>query len=140
MKKKFLLIIAAAFISVSSLMAQDKRQMATPEERTKATMEKLAKFDMKPEARTKVENILTEYYKAQQTSMQEMRASGNNDKNAMMEKRKQLADDRDKKLKEIFTAEEYTKWISEIEPSLRPQRGMNAPVAAPAEKAAPAKN
>ena len=131
----------ATVISITSVSAQGGQggQRQTPEERTKAAMEKIAAFDLKQDARTKVENILTDFYKAQQTAMQEMRAAGNTDRSAAMEKRKQLADARDAKLKEVFTAEEYTKWINDIEPSLRPQRqAAPAPATAPADKKAPA--
>ena len=54
--------------------------------------------------------------------MKEMRASGNMDREAMMTKRKELAEARDAKLKLIFTEEQLKKWINEIEPGLRPQR------------------
>jgi len=33
-----------------------------------------------------------------------------------------LRDERDAKLKEIFTADQYSKWKNEVEVSLRPQR------------------
>lgn len=139
MKKQFLLFAVATVFSISSLMAQGGRQMQTPEERTKTAMEKLARFDFKQDKRSKVETIFVDFYKAQQAAMEEMRASGSNDRQAMMEKRKQMADDRDKKLKAVFTEEEYYKWINEIEPSLRPQRPSNAPMpGAPADKKAPA--
>ena len=139
MKKQFSLFVAAMAISISSLMAQaPARSMPAPEERTKQTMEKLADFNLKQDARTKVESILTDFYKAQQTAMQEMRASGSTDRSAFQEKRKQLAEERDSKLKQVFTTEEYAKWISDIEPSLRPQRPA-APGNAPAPTTAPAK-
>lgn len=140
MKKQISLFVAAMAISISSLMAQaPARTMSTPEERTKQTMEKLADFNLKPDVRTKVETILTDFYKAQQTAMQEMRAAGNNDRSAIQDKRKQLAEERDNKLKQVFTSEEYAKWISDIEPSLRPQRQAPAPANAPAPTTAPAK-
>jgi hypothetical protein len=41
----------------------------------------------------------------------------------MMAKRKELATERDNKLKAIFTADQFKKWQDEIEPALRPQRG-----------------
>ncbi|MEO6669077.1 MAG: hypothetical protein ABIN36_06355 [Ferruginibacter sp.] len=133
MKKQFSLFVAAMAISISSLMAQaPARTMSTPEERTKQTMEKLADFNLKQDARTKVESILTDFYKSQQTAMQEMRTAGNNDRSAIQDKRKELAEARDSKLKQVFTAEEYAKWISDIEPSLRPQRKA-APTTTPAK-------
>lgn len=128
MKKQFLLFVAATLISLSSLMAQDAaRARQTPEERTKATMEKLAKFDLVADTRTKVEAVFTDFYRSQQEAMQAMRASGTSDRTVMMEKRKQLTIERDTKLKALFTEEQYAKWTSEIEPSLRPQRPATAP-------------
>ena len=38
-------------------------------------------------------------------------------------KRKELADARDKKLKEIFTEAQMKQWKDEIEPSMNPPRG-----------------
>ena len=141
MKKQFSLFIAAMAISISSLMAQaPARQMPAPEERTKMTMAKLADFNLKDDVRTKVESILNDFYKAQQTAMQDMRANGGTDRTAFQEKRKQLAEERDSKLKQVFTAEEYAKWISDIEPSLRPQRQAAPPATAPAPTTAPAKS
>jgi hypothetical protein len=132
MKKQFLLFIAAAFISISSLMAQDASRPArpTPEERTKETMEKLARFDMKEQKRTKVEEIMTNFYKSQQAARQEMHAAGTTDRTVMMEKNKKLMAERDAKLKEVLTEEEYNKWITEIEPTTRPQRQTQAAVPA----------
>jgi protein CpxP len=40
----------------------------------------------------------------------------------MMEGRKKLMEERDEKLKKIFTDEQYKKWKDEIEPTTRPQR------------------
>ncbi len=134
MKKQFLLFAAATLFSVSSLMAQAGRQMSTPEERTKSTMEKINSFNLTADNQTKVQTILTDFYKSAQTLTQEMRAAGA-DRNAMMEKRKGLADERDAKLKQVFTQEQYQKWIDEIEPTTRPQR-MQAPPSAPADKKA----
>ncbi|MBS1742709.1 MAG: hypothetical protein JST81_06685 [Bacteroidetes bacterium] len=135
MKKQIFLFVAATFMSITSLMAQEARQMPSPEERTKAAMAKIAAFDLSSEKRTKVEAILVDFYTTQQSTMREMRAAGG-DREQMMEKNKDLAAKRNDKLKEIFTEEEYTKWINDIEPSLRPQR----PGMAPADKkAAPEK-
>ncbi len=59
--------------------------------------------------------------------MEEMRASGSTDRDAMMVKRKELSDARDIKLKAIFSADQMKKWKEEIEPSMRPQRGNTPP-------------
>ena len=126
MKAQFFLMIFALF-SMAAVNAQGGGgQRQTPEERTKATMEKLAIFSLDSAAKTSTEKVIADFNNTQQKAMEEMRASGNMDREAMMAKRKELADARDAKLKAIFTEVQMKKWKDEIEPSLRPQRG-NAP-------------
>lgn len=125
MKKKILLLVSAVCFSVSLLMAQDRMQRQTPEERTKATIEKMAPLNLDEATRAKTEPIIAEFYNAQQKAIQEMRESGTNDRDAMMAKRRELAVARDAKLKLIFSQEQMKKWIEDIEPSLRPQRPGN---------------
>lgn len=123
MKKQFVLMAIAAIFGINAVTAQGGRQRQTPEERTKATMEKLTPLNLDDDSKTKTEVIFTDYYKAQQAAMVEMRSSGNLDREAMGAKRKELSEARDKKLKEIFTEAQMKQWKDEIEPSLRPQRG-----------------
>ncbi|MBX2934597.1 MAG: hypothetical protein KF825_10145 [Ferruginibacter sp.] len=123
MKKQIILIAIAAIFSINAVSAQGGRQRQTPEERTKATMEKLVPLNLDTDIKSKTEVIFTDFYKAQQEAMEEMRSSGNFDREAMSAKRKELTDARDKKLKEIFTEAQMKQWKDEIEPSLRPQRG-----------------
>lgn len=124
MKKQILATLFAAFISIVVVNAQGGGgQRQTPEERTKATMEKLAVLNLDATAKTKTEAVITDFNNTQQKAMDEMRASGSMDRDAMMAKRKELADARDAKLKDIFTEDQMKKWRDEIEPSLRPQRG-----------------
>ena len=122
MKKQILLLAAGICFSITSLLAQGNMQRQTPEERTKATIEKMAPLNLDSTTKAKTEVIIADFYNALQKSMEEMRASGAMDREAMMAKRKELADIRDGKLKMIFTQEQLKKWIDEIEPSLRPQR------------------
>ena len=131
MKKQFGLLLVAVALSVTSLMAQEARPRQTPQDKTKAVMEKLAAFDLNAETRTKTETIFTDYFTAQQEAMQQARTSG--DRTGLKEKRDQLTTERNAKLKEVLTAEQYAKWSSEIEPSMKPQR--SAPVAVPAAEA-----
>lgn len=127
MKRKLVIMIVASFISIMAVNAQGGGgQRQTPEERTKATMEKLAVLNLEAAAKAQTETVILDFNNAQQKAMEEMRASGSMDRDAMMAKRKELADARDVKLKTIFTGEQMKKWKDEIEPSLRPQRG-NAP-------------
>lgn len=126
MKKQFVLMVFAALFSITAANAQGGGgQRQTPEERTKATMEKLAVLNLDAEAKTKTEVVITDFNNTQQKAMEEMRASGTMDRDAMMAKRKELADARDSKLKAIFSEAQMKKWKDEIEPSLRPQRGNN---------------
>ena len=127
MKRQFFLMIFFALFSMVAVNAQGGGgQTQTPEERTKATMEKLAIFSLDSAAKTSTEKVIADFNNTQQKAMEEMRASGSMDREAMMAKRKELADARDAKLKAIFTEVQMKKWKDEIEPSLRPQRG-NAP-------------
>lgn len=121
MKKQFLLMVMAATFGITAVHAQGGGQRQTPEERTKATMDKMAALKLEADALAKTEVIIAEYSNAQQKAMEELRASGA-DRDAMMAKRKELVDARDAKLKVIFTEAQMKQWKDEIEPSLRPQR------------------
>ena len=114
----------AAMFSITAVNAQGggggMRQ--TPEERTKAAIEKMAPLNLDAETKTKTEVILADYFNTQQKAMDEMRASGSFDREAWGVKRKEFADARDAKLKLIFTEAQMKQWKDEIEPSLRPQR------------------
>jgi protein CpxP len=124
MKKQFVLMAFSVLFCFTAVTAQGGGgQRQTPEERTKATMEKLAVLNLDADAKTKTEVVIAEFNNAQQKAMQEMRASGSTDRDAMMAKRKELAEARDTRLKAIFTSGQMKKWTDEIEPSLRPQRG-----------------
>lgn len=124
MKRKFLLLLTILIGGISLVNAQGG-QRQTPEERTKATMEKLSTLNLDGETTKKTEAIFSDYNNTWQKEMEEMRASGS-DREAMMAKRKELSEARDTKLKAIFSADQMKKWKEEIEPSMRPQRG-NAP-------------
>lgn len=124
MKKQFAVMAFGAIFSIAAAHAQGGGgQRLSPEERTKATMEKMAALNLDAGVKTKTAEVITDYNDAQQKAMEEMRASGTMNRETMMAKRKELADVRDTKLKAIFTAEQMKKWTEEIEPSLRPQRG-----------------
>ncbi|HEX2684683.1 MAG TPA: hypothetical protein VHL77_12150 [Ferruginibacter sp.] len=123
MKKQLVLVAFAAMFSITAVNAQGGGgQRMTPEERTKATIEKMAPMNMDAETKTKVEAIILESSNAQQKAMEEMRASGSFDREAWGTKRKEMADARDAKLKAVLTEAQFKQWKDEIEPSLRPQR------------------
>lgn len=126
MKKQFVLLLFTTMFSLSAVNAQGGGgQRQTPEERTKATMEKMAPLNLDVDAKKKTAMVIADFNEAQQKAMEEMRASGTMDREAMKAKRKELSVARDAKLKVIFTADQLKKWIDEIEPSTRPQRGGN---------------
>lgn len=121
MKKQVFVLFAALFLTLGSALAQGQRM--TVDERVALAMDKI-EASLKPSeaVRSGAKTVLVEFYTNQQKAMEEMRASGNMDREKMMELRKKLAEDRDAKLKNIFSAEQMTKWTNEIEPGLRPQR------------------
>ncbi|MBK6633105.1 MAG: hypothetical protein IPG38_01230 [Chitinophagaceae bacterium] len=122
MKKQIGLMVMAALFSITAVNAQGGGgQRQTPEERTKATMEKMAPLNLDAEAKAKTEIIISEFNTASQKMMTELRESGA-DRETMMAKRKELSDARDGKLKLVFTEAQMKQWKDEIEPSLRPQR------------------
>ena len=92
------------------LFAQDQ-QRKTPEKRLAAVMEKLVPLKLDTEATEKKKLVMTDYFTAKQNAMQEMRSSGNMDREAIMAKRKELVEARDAKLKNIFTAEQMKQWV-----------------------------
>ena len=123
MKKQIALLLTTALLSFTAVNAQGGGgQRLTPEERTKATMEKLGPLSLSPEVTKKTEAIFTEYNTTWQKTMDEMRASGSVDRDAMMAKRKEQSDARDLKLKAIFTEDQMKKWKDEVEPTTRQQR------------------
>lgn len=137
MKKQLVLMVFAAFFSMTAVNAQGGggQPRMTAEERTKATMEYMAPLKLSDEVKAKTEVIIADYNNTAQKVMEEMRASGNMDRDAMMAKRKELADARDVKLKAIFTEEQMKKWKEEIEPAMRQQRGNGqAPPPPPAQQ------
>jgi len=127
MKKQLVLMAFAAMFSITAVHAQGGGgQRMTPEERIKFTIEKMAPLNLDAATKTKSDAIITDFVNEQQKAMDEIRAAGG-DRDAMMAKRKELADARDVKLKAIFTEAQYKQWKDEIEPSLRPQRPAGAP-------------
>lgn len=123
--KKVIVFLFAACIFITAANAQGGGQRQTPEERAAAAMEKMAPLNLDSAVKAKTNVIITDFFQNQQKAFMEMRESGNVDREAMMAKRKELAGERDAKLKLIFTEAQMKKWVDEIEPSLRPQRPQN---------------
>lgn len=101
-----------------------ERQKISTEERVKITLYKMAPLNLDADVKAKTAMIIKDFYETQQKSMQEMRASGSMDRDAMKAKRKELTDAREEKLKMIFTQAQMQQWIDVIEPSLRPKKGV----------------
>ncbi len=123
MKKQIVLMVAAALIGFSTVQAQGGFQRRTPEERTTTVMEKLADFKLDKEKADLTDSIFLHYYQAQQKMREEMMAGGGTvDRDAMRASMQKMSDERDGKLKLIWTEDQMKKWKDEIEPALRPQR------------------
>ncbi|HRD58316.1 MAG TPA: hypothetical protein PK504_09720 [Ferruginibacter sp.] len=123
MKKQILVLATSFFLMAGSAIAQGPQRMSV-DERVKIALDKI-EAGIKPSesVRSGAKVILIDFYTAQQKKMEEIFASGNRpDREEMMQIRKQMGDERDAKLKNIFSAEQFAKWQNEIEPSLRPQR------------------
>ncbi len=127
MKKQIFVLAAALFVMLGSAQAQGGgMQRQTPDERTAAVLAKIdSAFKPTDAVKASVKTIFMDYFTAQQKSMEDMRASGNMDRDALMAKRKELADARDVKLKAVLTAEQMKTWTEQIEPGMRPQRRSN---------------
>jgi periplasmic protein CpxP/Spy len=93
-----------------------------------------AKFDstfhFAADKQAKCDSAFSTFYTAQDAARDEMRANMTPGQapdpsiaETLREKNKELVATRDEKLQEILTEEEYKKWKTELEPSLRPQRG-----------------
>ena len=124
MKKTIFLLLAIVVTGVSVNAQGGGGMRHSPEERTKMVMDKLADFKLDKDKWDQTDSVFVNFYRTQQKTMQDMRAGGGTpDRDKMMAEFKKMSDDRDAKLKNIFTADQYKKWKDEIEPSMRPQRG-----------------
>ena len=123
--KKQIIALVVLLGSFAATNAQGGMQRQTPEERTKATMEKLVPLNLNADQLAKTTVLFTDVFIKQQKAMEEMRAGGTMDREAMMAKRKEMNDARDVNLKLIFTTEQFKKFKDEIEPAMIPQRRNN---------------
>lgn len=124
MKKQLVLLAITALFGFTAVNAQGGGggQRQTPEERTKATMEKMAALKLDDATKAKVEVIIADFNNSSNKEMAAIRESGG-DREEMMAKRAELTEARDKKLKEVLTAAQMKQWKDDIEPSMAPQRG-----------------
>ena len=122
MKTKITMLVALIFAATVSTRAQQGIQRRTVEERVKSAMNKILdplKLDQAQQDKTK--DIFTEYYTSQDKIREDARASGTRPDRSVREK---LANDRDDKLKSIFTDDQFQKFKNDIEPTLRPQHSQ----------------
>ncbi len=120
MKTKISMLVAFLFAATISTYAQNGMQRRTVEERVKSAMDKMTdplKLDQTEQDKTTA--AFTDYYTAQDKMREDARASGNTPDRSLFEK---MMNDRNEKLKTIFTDEQYKKFKDEVEPTLRPQR------------------
>lgn len=124
MKTKISMLVALLFAATISTQAQQGMQHRTVEERVKSAMDKISdplKLDNTQQDKTTA--VFTDYYTAQNKMREDARASGTKPDRSVMEK---MVNDRDDKLKSIFTDEQFKKFKDNIEPTLRPQRSQGA--------------
>ncbi|HEX7458081.1 MAG TPA: hypothetical protein VF301_06585 [Ginsengibacter sp.] len=120
MKTKIAMLIALLFAVKISTNAQQGMQRRTVEERVKSTMDKLTTpLNLDTLEQSKTSAVFTDFYTAQDKMREDARASGNRPDRSVFEK---MTNDRDEKLKVIFTDDQYKKFKDEVEPTLRPQR------------------
>lgn len=120
MKTKITTLVALILIAATTgVFAQGMQRLTVPE-RVKATMDKITPaLNLNATQQTQTDSAFTDYYNAQMKMFQDARASGERPDRTQFQK---LTDDRDAKLKTIFTDDQYSKFKSEVEESLRPQR------------------
>ncbi len=124
MKTKITFVVALMLAATISTKAQQQGfQRKTVEERVQAAMQKISDpLKLDKDEQDKTTAVLTDFYTQQDKMRQDARASGVRPDRSAMGK---MANDRDEKLKAIFTEDQYKKFKDEVEPSMRPQRQMN---------------
>jgi periplasmic protein CpxP/Spy len=127
MKKMIAAVLITALFSTAAVAQEGGGGFArkTVPERVKEVMEKLTDFKLEKAKADMTDSIFTVFFTAQQKMVEDMRAGGGMpDREVMKEKRQKLVDERDTKLKTVFTEEQFKKWKEEIEPSMRQGRGQ----------------
>jgi hypothetical protein len=120
MKTKITMLFALLTMATTIIFAQGGGQHMTVPERVKATMDKITPaLALNPQQVSSTDSVFTDYYTTIGKAMQDARASGERPDRSVFEK---MRADRDVKLKNIFTPDQYTKFKNEVEATLRPQR------------------
>ena len=119
MKTKITLLFAFILIATTGIYAQGMQRRTVPE-RVKMTMDKITPaLSLNETQQASTDSVFTDFYTAQMKMFQDARSSGERPDRSQMQK---LMDDRDTKLKAIFTDDQYIKYKNEVEATLRPQR------------------
>jgi protein CpxP len=119
MKIKITMFIALLFAITINANSQGMQRL-TVEERVKAAMDKMTvPLSLDTAEQSKTAAVFTDFYTAQRKMREDARASGTRPDRSVFEK---MMNDRDDKLKAIFTDEQYKKYKDEVEATLRPQR------------------
>ena len=117
------MLVALLLIAATGIYAQGMQRRTVPE-RVKDAMDKITPaLSLNATQHAQTDSAFTDYYNAQMKMFQDARSSGERPDRSQFQK---LTDDRDAKLKTIFTDDQYTKFKSEVEESLRPQRRQQA--------------
>jgi len=122
MKLKSLLSLMFLLSSLSFAFSQPPQgQQMSAEERVKGVLEKIKPaLSLSEDQEKSTLEVFTEYYKGFEKFREQMRSGNRPDPSAMQG----LTDERDVKLKKIFSKEQYKKFKNEVEETLRPQRGQ----------------
>ncbi len=119
MKTKISMLVALLFGLTVGVNAQGM-QRRTVEERVKSAMDKMVTpLTLDQAEQDKTSAVFTDFYTAQDKMREDARASGNRPDRSVYEK---MMNDRDDKLKTIFTDDQYKKYKDQVEATLRPQR------------------
>jgi hypothetical protein len=124
MKTKFILMISSFLFVAIAVNAQGGFQRRTVEERVQMVQQKLdSAFKLDKTKLADADSAFANYYRATDKLRDDMMSGGGQfDRQAFMDKVQPIADERDKKLQTILTADQFKTWKEQIEPSLRPRR------------------
>jgi hypothetical protein len=118
MKVRIAMLTAYILLTACSAQAQ-KMQRRAPSEEVKVAMAQITtplKLDASQISRT--DSAFADFYKDQNKIFEEARLAGTRPGRASFQK---ILDERDAKLKLIFTPDQYTHFKNEVEDKLRPQ-------------------
>lgn len=96
----------------------------TPEERVAVIHAKIdSAFKLDAKKMATLDTALVALNRAQDKKREELMAGGQPDRETFMAEMKKFSDAQDEIMKAVLTAEQYTIWKEQIQPSMRPNRG-----------------